>query len=169
MLAQSSVRVAVANNYKLPAEELAKLVGDKDAKVRKAVALRTRDWEILKRLLGDSDKDVRLAAADFRHWRKYADRRYFGDQEFLSLLIDAQDAENRAKAAEYIQDPALHEKFMRDSDPLVQRHLAKNRNLPLEKKFELARETQDQETLGALLDKTTSEELFLLAAVGSAI
>ena len=161
----ASVRVAVANNYKLPEEELAKLSEDKDAKVRKAVAYRCQDWDILKRLLEDSDKDVRLMAASFRHWRRHSrDHGYYGNQEFLAFLLDAQDAENRAMAAQYIEDQELHEKFMGDADELVHRHLAKNRKLSMDNKFKLARMTEDQETLGELAAKTSNEELFLLAA-----
>jgi len=161
----TSVRVAVADNRNLPEEVLTKLAEDKDAKVRRAVALRTRDLEVVRRLLTDSDKDVRLAAAHPGRWRRYSrESGYSGDQEFLSWLLDAQDAENRAIAAEHIEDEALQEKFMHDPDALVQRHLARNKNLSSENKLRLAHMTDDQETLAALANKTDNEELFLLTA-----
>ena len=161
----ASVRLAVAENRETPENVLLMFADDKEAKVRRAVASRTGDKSALRKLVKDEAADVRLAAANNWHWRKRNPETKLMeyDQAFLTEIAESPDAAVREVSAANTDSETLHARFLKDV-PEVTRKLATNRHLAMAKKLELARLTDDQDTLGALARKTDNEELFLIAA-----
>lgn len=161
----ASVRATVADNYHTPEDILALLSSDPEAKVRLPATRRCRDEIILKRQLDDPDADVRLAAAHSRAWSildKGRGRLY--NPEFISLVAASEDPALREIAAQFSDDEQIRRQLMTDQSAGVLRALSKNRHMTLENKLELARQTDDQDTVAEMARNTSSEELFLIAA-----
>lgn len=161
----ASVRRAVAENRETPENVLLMFAKDTDARVRRAVASRTGDKSVLRELVKDEAAEVRLAAANNWHWRERdsSTRVMVYDQAFLAEIAESPDAAVREVSAANTDSESLHDVLLRDV-PEVTRKLATNRHLSMEKQLELARHTDDQDTLGALARKTDNEELFIIAA-----
>jgi len=160
----ASVRNTVAQNRHCPPEVHDQLATDKEAKVRISVAERSRDPQLLTSLLDDTDAGVRVAAAKNGHWRRYVDRNYRYDQEFLALIADAPDPDSRAIAARYAESPDLYRRYLNEESVVVLRELGQNRFLSPEFKLELAHKVDDQDTVAHLAYHTDDQELFLIAA-----
>jgi hypothetical protein len=161
----ASVRTAVALNDKTPPEVIKELaLKDTDVKVRMAAVKRLRDKDIIRQALNDTEKAVRVVAAEHSLWRTYRDKRYYYDEDFLALIATARDEELRGIAAKQTENENLHVQFIQDESLHVRRELGKNRFMSTDNKLVLARLTEDQDTLAALANKTTCEELFLIAA-----
>ena len=161
----ASVRRQVAANHRTPEDVLAGLATDTDVKVRVTSATRLSDKDKLRELFEDDELEVRLRAVRNRVWSEYnrEQRELDFDEDMLRDVASSPDAEIRAFVAENTSNGVLHENYI-DDVPEVTRALATNRHFSMDHKLALARRTEDQDTLGALAQRTENEELFLIAA-----
>ena len=160
----ASVRAEVANNYDISNTLLSKLASDPDVKVRRIVAKRCKDSSIVLKMVNDGDLDVRLIASKNTCFRHYIDGKPEYDIHYLMHIANANDPEIRAITAGATNDEKLHEKYMKETEVIVLTALAKNPHFSESRKIMLAKQSSDHEVLGALIEKTKNEELFLIAA-----
>ncbi len=159
----TSVRATVAEHRETPEEVLVKLSADPQAKVRTIIASRLKDTSIVHSMLTDKEKSVRVAAANNSCWYVYKHREKQFNQVFIETIANFEDQDIRSIAAQYSTDEKLHIKFMTDTAEVLVK-LAHNKYLSDANKIRFAMNTDNQDALAALANKTKNKDLFLLAA-----
>jgi hypothetical protein len=160
----ASVRVALVENEYTDPQRLKELAGDRDAKVRTAVARRCRCKDTMTQLLGDAVVEVRRMAARSRVFYEYEDRDRRYDPVILKRICTDEDAEIRAEGARYADDDAVQQQLATDPSELVTRALVQNKKLASPCLALLAETSDDVATLGEVVRRTDDAAVFIACA-----